>query len=175
MPLPSNRLAALCLWIFVTLACSACHSKNPGVGTGNCQANERVYFSCPVGKQRHVSLCGSPGADKQNVYYRLGGKNSIELEHPDNSENDGGFFYNDYRRPRAEYTEVTFQRDGYRYKLFRYYDVDLDEDPRYGVAVAENLKGSEAITPCTSEPIDNLSDLSAVLSCNQESALGCSE
>lgn len=128
-----------------------------------------------MGKQRYVSLCGSPGADKQNIHYRLGGKDSIEIEHPNNNDNDDGFFYNSYHRSKAEYTEVTFHRDGDQYKIFRYYDADLDGNPRYGVAVAETSKGSEAIISCASEPVDNLSELSTVLPCNQESALGCSE
>ncbi|GAB2611659.1 hypothetical protein [Novilysobacter erysipheiresistens] len=174
MPLLDNR--ALALWALISgvLACSACYSSDLGSPIGNCQVDEQVYFSCPVSKQRYVSLCGNPDAGKQGIYYRFGNKDNMELEFPSNNE-AGGFFYNSYHRPRAEYTEVAFHQDGYQYKVFRHYDADLDEYPRYGVAVADSSGNSETVVPCASEPVNNLSELSGILPCSQDSALGCGE
>lgn len=161
------------------LLCSSCHGNESRVArtVTLCEADEHVFFSCATAKGKTISLCGSvQDGDGERLHYRFGTVSKIELAYPVGDSSGSGFFHNRYVRPRADYLEVGFADNSYEYRVYRHYDADLEDLPRFGITVRGlDDDSAESRIPCASEPIDNLLPLSDSLPCNGESALGCIE
>lgn len=96
-----------------------------------CQANERVLFTCPIGKKL-LSVCASSDLDdtKGMMQYRFGLPDKLELVHPEVAAHPKRHFkfQRTYSRVEsAEIQELEFQRGAVTYAVF-----------------TESIKGKEA-------------------------------
>lgn len=153
---------------------------------GLCNKDETEYFSCTTTNSKHASICGSNDKPRPtSVSYNFGTQEEHELEHTStiNADDPGSFFQNNYHRYQAIYIEVSFQRLGYEYRIFRRTASDAspeegqkDTKTNYGVEVnrADTGKELSSIT-CKSVEHDRMNDLIEILPCDKDSALGCSD
>ena len=86
-----------------------------------CQRDEKIVFSCAVGKQaKLVSLCSSKELTKDKGYlrYRFGLPGKIELEYPKEQKlAREAFKYTHYFRYQVDYTTISFKLDGHEYMV----------------------------------------------------------
>lgn len=121
-PILLQLIAPICLLCISTGTGVA--AEKPHVAPTLCGKEEKVYFSCGIGKKT-VSLCGSPVVDEKSGYlqYRFGlvGKNP-DLTYPQSRVHPRGYFRN-YFEPIAAQTfsyEIGFDKDDYSYRIFGY-------------------------------------------------------
>jgi hypothetical protein len=107
-----------------------------------CERDEKIVFSCAVGKQaKIVSICSSKELTKDKGYmkYRFGLPGKIELEYPKEQKlAHEAFKYTHYFRAKVDYTTISFTLGGYEYMISD--DYNEEEKP---VHSSENL----TITP----------------------------
>lgn len=65
---------------------------------------------------------------------------------------------------------MSFVNAGYKYTIFSNYE---NENESRGVSVTNLNSKKESVYDCKSVGIDRLSDLSAKLTCDKDSVLGC--
>ena len=86
-----------------------------------CEREEKIVFSCAVGKQaKIVSLCSSKELTKDKGYmkYRFGLPGKIELEYPKAQKPArDAFKYTHYFRAQVDYTTISFTLNGYEYMV----------------------------------------------------------
>ena len=101
----------------------------PRPPTSLCRAGEQVLFSCKVADgPKFVSVCGSNRLDAKRGYvqYRFGRVGALELEYPQGlEETQRAFRYAHYFRAQVDRTELSFERGGYKYALYDYYEGDV--------------------------------------------------
>lgn len=126
---------------------------------------DEVYFSCNIVKGE-VKLDNKQGV----LRYTLNNKNKNEFIFKSKRNGFSGFNYNHYSRFQTDYFNVSFINANYKYTIFSNYQ---DERQSRGVSVT-NLKSNKAsVYNCKTVAIDRLSDLSELLACDTDSALGC--
>jgi len=111
--------AALLLVLSLSLATA---SNVPQLQPGSlCERDEKIVFSCAVGKQpKIVSLCSSKELTKDKGYmkYRFGLPGKIELEYPkEQKPARDAFKYTHYFRAQVDYTTISFTLNGYEYMI----------------------------------------------------------
>lgn len=143
-----------------------------------CRADEQVLFSCRVGDgPKLASVCGSRRLDAKQGYvqYRFGRAGALELEFPQEREGtQGAFRYAHYFRARVDRTELSFERGGYRYALYHYYEGDVrPAAEEAGVRVSRPGGAGEATEiRCRGRAINRLGILSSVVPNDEDSELG---
>ncbi|MCK7178501.1 hypothetical protein [Enterobacter roggenkampii] len=95
-------------------------------------------------------------------------KNEFNYESKGNEHLE--FKYNHYSRFQTDYFNVSFVNAGYKYTIFSNYE---NENESRGVSVTNLNSKKESVYDCKSVGIDRLSDLSAKLTCDKDSVLGC--
>jgi hypothetical protein len=142
-----------------------------------CEVNEKILFSCQIGKTgKIVSLCSSPNLKKETAYlqYRYGSKGKIELTFPSEKANSlEKFRYAHYFRYQVDRTQVSFSNAEYEYSIFAIYEDDgkwpIEEQ---GILISkEGQSSKETRLLCRSTAIAHLEKLENVLPCDVENAL----
>ena len=123
------------------------------------------YFVCDTGKGT-IKLDENKGV----LRYTLSKHYKTEFNYETKSNDYSEFKYNHYSRFQTDYFNVSFVNAGYKYTIFSNYE---DESESRGVSVTNLNSRKESIYNCKSVSIDRLSDLSAKLACDKDSALGC--
>ncbi|MEA9393379.1 hypothetical protein SJI19_23050 [Acerihabitans sp. TG2] len=131
---------------------------------GSSFANDS-YFLCDTAKGT-IKLDESKGV----LQYTLSKDNKNEFNYTSKANDFSGFKYNHYSRFQTDYFNVSFINSGYRYTIFSNYE---DEHESRGVSVTNLKSKKESVYDCKVVGIDRLSDLSAKLTCDKDSALGC--
>ncbi|MBB3262122.1 hypothetical protein F4827_007002 [Paraburkholderia bannensis] len=153
---------------FLCSSAAVCNSVDAAPSL--CKPAESVVFSCLTKTSKIISLCLDER--RNEISYRYGRKDSIEISHTAEENSKNGFFYNHYTRPSVEYSRIGFVTSGYEYSVFRNYDATEAASPRYGVAVSKD--GDEkAQVACGSQVVDHMSRMISKLKCDESSALGC--
>ncbi|XTZ36552.1 hypothetical protein ACQYRI_11000 [Salmonella enterica] len=123
------------------------------------------YFVCETAKGT-IKLYKSQGA----LRYTLTKDRKIEFTYESKVNDFSAFKYNHYSRFQADYFNVSFVNANYKYTIFSNYE---DEHETRGVSVTNLNRKKESVYDCKSAGIDRLSDLSARLACDKDSALSC--
>lgn len=90
-----------------------------------CNADEKVFFSCPTQRGHTLSVCGSPNLSSNNGYlqYRFGSSGQHqELVFPAARESPNRAFQFSFRGmgAKASAMNLSFQISDYKYVVFRY-------------------------------------------------------
>jgi len=131
---------------------------------GSSFANDE-YFLCKTVKGT-IKL----DANKEVLRYTLTKEHEVKFNYESKGEGFSGFKYNHYSRFQTDYFTVSFMSANYKYTVFSNYE---DEKEHRGVSVTNLNSKKESVYDCKSVDIDRLSDLSARLACDKDSALGC--
>jgi len=172
---------AVLVLTFLLSATSVVNAEEQDKPSSICDAGSTVYFSCTTKNSKIISFCGNVVDGKiQNIYYRFGRKNKIELEYPHKPTNESLslFRYNSYGRAQVNYYEVSFQNKGFRYTLGAYYS---EEEKQGNVKVERGVSvynppeslTANAVFNCTPGGTDRLYLLKGAIQCDEENALGC--
>ena len=144
----------------------------------HCSPGEKIYFSCQTKNGKIISLCGeSADASNTSLSYAFGRKQKVELIYPSPTTNGSvaNFKYNNYFRYGVDYYRVSFINGKYKYSIYR--DIDEEATPSFqaGVIVEDIRKknSKEFKIACETNITENLKELSKILACDHESALGC--
>lgn len=124
-----------------------------------------TYFSCSTSKGE-LSL----QSDTVQLVYEMknASGNVFLFSSPSPSYSD--FSYNHYSRFQADYMNVVFTENNFKYTIFSNYE---DGDSTKGITVT-NLKNNKEYTyKCKGDGVDKLFDLTGKLQCNKDSSLGC--
>lgn len=146
--------------------------------TSLCRADEQVIFSCKVADgPKFASVCGSKRLDAERGYvqYRFGRANALELVFPQGMEDtQRAFRYAHYFRAQVDRTELSFERGGYKYSLYDYYEGDVKPVIREaGVRVAQAGSGRDVVElRCRGRAVSRLGVLSSVVPDDTDSELG---
>ncbi len=146
--------------------------------TSLCRADEQVIFSCKVADgSKFASICGSKRLDAEQGYvqYRFGRADSLELEFPQGlRDTQRAFRYAHYFRAQVDRTELSFERGGYKYSLYDYYEGDVKPVVKEaGVRVTLAGGGRDAVElPCRGRAVSRLGVLSSVVPNDTKSELG---
>ncbi|WP_337016744.1 hypothetical protein [Leclercia sp. AS011] len=131
---------------------------------GSSFANE-VYFLCDTVKGS-IKLDESKGV----LRYSLIKASKIKFHYESKGDSFSGFKYNHYSRFQTDYFNVSFINLEYKYTIFSNYEQGNESR---GVIVTSLTSKKESVYDCKSVEIDRLSDLSAKLTCDKDSSLGC--
>jgi len=86
-----------------------------------CTKAEKTIWTCTIQKtMKTASLCASKDLDSSKGYvqYRFGKAGKIELQFPSSKENSQEQFrYSRYTRPLVTYLTLTFENNGFTYKI----------------------------------------------------------
>jgi hypothetical protein len=143
-----------------------------------CRADEQVLFSCKVADgSKFASVCGSKRLDAKLGYvqYRFGKVGALELEFPQGIEGtQREFRYAHYFRARVDRTELSFERGGYRYSLYDYYEGDVKPVvEEAGVRVTPPGGEQKAVElRCRGRVVSRLGVLSSVVPIDEDSEVG---
>ena len=132
-----------------------------------CERDEKIVFSCAVGKQaKIVSLCSSKELTKDRGYlrYRFGLPGKIELEYPKDGERpQQAFKYSHYFRYQVDTTEISFSLNGYEYAIVD--DYNGEEKPAQhsqGVTITPPNNGKQVTLNCRGRAKAQYGDLAEV-------------
>ncbi|MDK1193599.1 hypothetical protein QMW88_02870 [Cronobacter dublinensis] len=125
------------------------------------------YFVCDTVKGT-IKLDENKGI----LRYTLSKDRRNEFNYESRGNDYSGFKYNHYSRFQTDYFNVSFVNAEYKYTIFSHYE---DQTETRGVSVTNLSSKKESVYDCKSIGIDRLSDLSAKLACDKDSALGCKE
>lgn len=141
-----------------------------------CPSGEVTYFSCRTARSKLISLCAAEekGSASTLTYY-FGNIDSPELSLAASLENKyEPFRFNHYFRYGVDYFRVSFVREGYRYEIYKDYDMEAAPVERSGIIVSSvNGAGGEVDIKCRGMVSGDLSPLSSMLKCDKDNALGC--
>lgn len=138
----------------------------------------RSVFSCKVADgPKFASVCGSRLLDAERGYvqYRFGRSGAPELQFPQGRvETQKAFRYAHYFRARVDRTELSFERGGYKYSLYDYYEGDVKPVvSEAGVRVIQAGGGRGAVElRCRGRAVSRLGVLSSVVPNDTDSELG---
>lgn len=131
---------------------------------GSSFANDE-YFVCDTAKGT-IKLEENDGV----LRYTLLKDHKNEFNYESKGNEHLEFKYNHYSRFQTDYFNVSFVNAGYKYTIFSNYE---NENESRGVSVTNLNSKKESVYDCKSVVIDRLSDLSAKLTCDKDSVLGC--
>jgi hypothetical protein len=116
-----------------------------------CSVGEKTYFSCPVSRNRLVSVCGSKSTSGEDLLqYRVGALGgAAELVYPGQpAPAKGRFQFVDPTFAKARLLNLRFQVAGTQYVIYRYSGAFADP----GAGVASRVgNGLWRYTPCEAE------------------------
>ncbi|AIN24322.1 MULTISPECIES: hypothetical protein [Enterobacteriaceae] len=124
-----------------------------------------AYFVCDTAKGT-IKLDENKGV----LRYTLSKDRKTEFNYESKGSDYSGFKYNHYSRFQTDYFNVSFVNAEYKYTIFSNYE---NESEIRGVSVTNLNSKKESVYDCKSVGIDRLSDLSAKIACDKDSALGC--
>lgn len=124
-----------------------------------------VYFSCDTVKG-NIKL----DEDRGVLHYSLIKDGKKNFDYESKGDDFSGFKYNHYSRFQTDYFNVSFINSEYKYTIFSNYE---DGNESRGVIVTSLNSKKESVYDCKPVGIDRLSDLSAKLTCDKDSSLGC--
>ncbi|ECO5909858.1 hypothetical protein UM55_004033 [Salmonella enterica subsp. enterica serovar Oranienburg] len=125
------------------------------------------YFMCNTAKGT-IKLDENKGV----LRYTLSKDRKTAFNYESKGNDYSGFKYNHYSRFQTNYFSVSFVNAEYKYTIFSNYE---GKSESRGVSVTNLNSKKESVYDCKSVSIDRLSDLSAKLACDKDSALGCEE
>ena len=143
-----------------------------------CRADEQVIFSCKVADgPKFASVCGSRRLDAQRGYvqYRFGRAGAPELVFPQGlGDTQKVFRYAHYFRAQVDRTELSFERGGYKYSLYDYYEGDVKPVIKEaGVRVTQAGSGRDVVElRCRGRAVSRLGVLLSVVPDDTASELG---
>ena len=143
-----------------------------------CPDGEKIYFSCKTKRSKLISLCAMEvNGRTSSLTYFFGGIDNPELTQTASSENNfEPFRFNHYFRSGVNYFRVSFVRSGYRYEIYKDYDMEETPAERSGIIVSSMKDESKEVDiECNREASGNLSPLSLILKCDKDNALGCAK
>lgn len=144
---------------------TTCTQADVAAPQGLCSAGETPYFVCQTGRQKVVSLCGTPPGKLQ---YRFGTKARVELSFPEDASTGAkSFLFAHYFRFQTDRTEVSFTNKAVDYAIFDYTE---DRKRRAGVRVT-SADGKETEIVCSGAISSRLPELKSVLRCDPDNAL----
>lgn len=143
-----------------------------------CEVGSTVYFSCNTTKGGVILICGkqiTPLSRSVAYYHQTTDGQAFEHRWAGDQGENGAFKKNVYSRYETEYIEISFTIGSEEHRTYRRYDARRDPEPTlYGTEVVDAETGEElASIECNSTQVDQLKELSAILACDESSALGC--
>ena len=126
---------------------------------------EEIYFSCSTKSGIAVLQMND-----NNLEYSFDKKRRTIFLFKSKKLDNGSFKYNHYSRFQADYFNVSFINDDYKYLVFSNYE---DGQQSQGVTVLNLNNKKEFTYHCRTTDIDRLSELSSKLQCDRSSSLGC--
>lgn len=100
------------LVLSLLIACPAAHAED-----SLCAGNEKIVFSCHVGK-KVISLCRPSGSPRE-LTYRYGAPGRLELVHPGGGRQaTGGFYTSSSPLFGGGVTTVAFTRANHEYRIY---------------------------------------------------------
>lgn len=144
-----------------------------------CLPSEYTYFSCATASGKILSICGvETNKELQEISYRFGSYKKIELSYPPKGTINpkSKFTYNNYFRSMTSYFRFNFKNGNYNYSVFRDYDGEISNTQKAGVIVTkvDSTQKKETIINCKNIINDETQKLTKYLTCDTDSALGCS-
>lgn len=170
-----NRLMVAASFIVVIFS-NSIYGENLFSTEMACPDGEKVYFSCKTARSKLISLCATEvNSSVSSITYFFGSIDNPELTQASSSKNNfDPFKFNHYFRYGIDYFRVSFVRGGYKYEIYRDYDIEEMPTQRYGIIVSSlRNPGRDIEIKCHGEVTESLSRLSSVLRCDKDSALGC--
>ncbi|MEH3021634.1 MAG: hypothetical protein PGN19_02735 [Pseudomonas oryzihabitans] len=136
-----------------------------------------MIFRCAIGKNREMTVFKSATLDQNDIEltYESKGKTGTEMRISEKApiKEFKKFSYNHYSRYQTNYIRINFISSDYEYSVYSDYDANLPIKEERGVIVTKRSTGDETKIKCSTSDIDKLEEMSAILNCNQNSALGC--
>lgn len=170
-----NRLMIASSFI-LAISSQSTYGGNPLATEAVCPDGEKVYFSCKTARSKLISLCAAEvNGSTSSLTYFFGSIDNPELTQAALSENNfEPFRFNHYFRYGVDYFRVSFIRGGYRYEIYKDYDMEETPAERSGIIVSSMKDaGGEVDIECRGEEFGSLSPLSSMLKCDKDNALGC--
>lgn len=170
-----NHLMVVASFVAIILSHSAYGESHLTTETV-CPDGEKIYFSCKTKKSKLISLCAmEANGSTSSLTYFFGSIDNPELTQTASSENHfEPFRFNHYFRYGANYFRVSFVRGGYRYEIYKDYDMEEVPVKRSGIIVSSvGGESKEVDIECSREASGDLSPLSSILQCDKDNALGC--
>jgi len=144
----------------------------PVLGKSLCHANEEIVLSCNVKSAKTFSFCRAQ-APSEEITYRFGKSENIELEHKDKIGPSSSFFYGHYSRYHVDISHIGFEASGHVYTGYREWDED-DANPSEGLRVV-TPSGVDVTLVCVGPArYDRLYD-TRDLRCSDSGPVGCSQ
>ncbi len=141
------------------------------------ESHKEIIFRCGVEKNKEikVSKIDHRNPDDIELTYEFEGKTGTELRISEKASAKAfkKFSYNLYSRYQTNYIRLNFTNSDYEYSVYSDYDANLPVKEERGVIVTRRSTGSETRIKCSTSDIDKLEEISTILNCNQNSALGC--
>ncbi|WP_312359268.1 hypothetical protein [Stutzerimonas balearica] len=141
-----------------------------------CPDGEKIYFSCETTRSKLIRLCAAEvNGSTSSLSYFFGTIDNPELTQAASPENNfEPFRFNHYFRYGADYFRVSFVRGGYRYEIYKDYDMEETPAERSGIIVSSIKDASKEVDiECRGKASGSLSPLSSILKCDKDNALGC--
>ncbi len=118
-------VVAVLIMLFVTLTYKTdkveAVSNSKAVTSPLCTKTEKTIWTCTIQKSMKIaSVCASKDLDSSKGYvqYRFGKAGKIELQFPASKEKtQEQFRYSRYTRPLVTYLTLTFENNGFTYKI----------------------------------------------------------
>lgn len=161
--------------LFTALSCSlpnnSAKSENPTSKPSN------IIFQCSAENGKTIKALKEPipNESKIKITYDFANPSKTEMSFSETALPGSfkKFSYNSYSRYRTRYIRLNFSRSDYQYSIYSDYDESLPIKEERGVIVKKRSTGNEIKIKCSTTDIDKLEDVSTLLNCNQDSALGC--
>jgi hypothetical protein len=162
----TSKVGAALLFVLSLSLASASNVAQLQAGS-LCEGDEKIVFSCAVGKQaKIVSLCSSKELTKDKGYlrYRFGLPGKIELEYPKDGERPHeAFKYSHYFRAQVDETEISFSLNGYDYAIFDDYNGEIKPvHNSQGIRIMPPNNGEEVTLNCRGRAKAQYGDLGEV-------------
>ncbi|MFD1261426.1 hypothetical protein [Entomomonas asaccharolytica] len=168
MLLQQNNRKCICFMFFLLIISNAYATDSI------CDTDEDVLFSCTMQNGKQLSICGVKKENQLLINYKYGKPKKIELIFPQNAQDNNDLFkYNHYFRYQTDYFRIVFVNNGYEYEIYRNYDGENSNEVTAGVNVSNLLSAKTYNNQCKTLQTDRINQLSDLLDCDNDNALGC--
>jgi hypothetical protein len=163
-----KRIITLSLAFSIAMATPASEVQ----GTSLCNSNEDVVFSCTLKNKKSVSICRAKRASGDLLTYRFGKPKAVEMEYSDVTGPTSTFRYESYFRYQVNYFDLSFERDGHTYLVYRKWD---EENPvaQFGLDVSFPSNRKPLRMVCAAEINDENFGKTTDVACDMDSMFGC--
>lgn len=139
-----------------------------------CNNNEKTFFSCTLKNTKQLSICGLEKEKKLFIHYKFGQPIKTEMVFPKYTQNNNKTFkYNHYSRYQTDYFRIVFTNNGYKYEIYRNYEAESSNKITAGVNITNLVSKKTYNLLCKAIKIDEINQLSNLLACDKDNALGC--